>query len=203
MKIIGLAGGSGSGKGTVAGMLLDFNIPSIDTDALYHGMTTKKSPCLDALVAEFGASVLSPDGSLNRAVLADIVFSSSDADKKRETLNKIAHHYVLIETQRALDEYRHKGVKAVLIDAPLLFESGFDKLCDFLVSVISERQKRIDRIIARDGISREKAEQRINAQMSDEQLISKSDFIIVNNGTREELYNKVVSLAEQIKNIGG
>ena len=78
MKIIGLCGGSGSGKGAVCDLFLELGIPSIDTDALYHKMTSSDSPCLRALAEEFGASIIDVHGKLDRAVLRGIVFSSTE-----------------------------------------------------------------------------------------------------------------------------
>lgn len=198
MKVIGLCGGSGSGKGTVAKMFAEFNILSIDTDKVYHMLTSEKSSCLDALVAEFGEDILSEDGSLNRKALAQIVFAGNDSDKKRAALNRISHKFVLEKTREMLDELKNKGTPAALVDAPLLFESGFDKECDAVIAVVADEQTRIERIKERDGVSAEYARARIKAQLSDEYLIKNSDYVIDNSGTVNDTGLCVSEIARKI-----
>ena len=200
MKIIGLAGGSGTGKGTVCNIFKKYNFASIDTDAVYHEITSQpESPCLIALKNEFGEAVISNDGILDRKELGKIVFAS-DASEKRKKLNEIAHFYVLDEVRRRIPVFASAGFCALLVDAPLLFESGFYIECDFVVSVISKKETRIERIIARDGITREMAEARIAAQLDDEYLIKKSDYILYNNETLTELEDQIKSLVHKLKN---
>ena len=191
MKVIGMCGGSGSGKGTVCSLFLEYNIPSIDTDMVYRELTSKTSECLDSLVASFGDAILNPEGSLDRAKLASVVFEGEDSQVKLNTLNKIAHHYILDKTRKIITEYKNSGCAAVIVDAPVLFESGFDSECDIILAVIADRDKRIERIIARDNISKEKAEARINSQLSDDELISRSDIVVYNNGNMNELKNEI------------
>lgn len=181
MILVGLCGGSGSGKGTFCSLMLERGVPSIDTDALYREMTSAKSDCLDELVCEFGSDILNPDGSLDRRRLACIVFAGEDADKKRNRLNKITHKFILSETRRILDSFRADGYRAAIIDAPVLFESGFDRECDLTVCVIADRQTRIERIMKRDNISLSDAERRIDAQLSNSELIEKCDYAISND----------------------
>ena len=95
MKVIGLCGGSGSGKGTVANIFSSYGIPNIDTDAVYHDLVSNKTPCLDAIVSEFGTVVLNSEGFLNRKKLAEIVFSNTEDDSKIQVLNRISHKFVL------------------------------------------------------------------------------------------------------------
>jgi len=201
LKVIGLCGGSGSGKGTVAAMFSDHGIPCIDTDAVYHGLTSGKSECLDALTDEFGSEILNGDGYLNRKKLSDIVFYGSDSFSKRGALNRISHKFVLDEARRIILEYRKDGKEAVLVDAPLLFESGFDAECDVVICVIADKDVRISRIVARDGISVEEATKRIDSQLTDEYLIAHSDYTIFNSEslikTRlsvNEIANKILCL---------
>ncbi len=200
MKVIGLAGGSGTGKGTVCAAFEKYNITSIDTDDVYHKLTsTVDSPCLEALRSEFGESVINSDGILDRARLAKIVFAE-DGALKLERLNKITHSFVLAEVRKIIGTLSDRGYDAVLVDAPLLFESGFDKECDIILCVISEKNARINRIMTRDNITRDEAVKRIDAQLDDEILIQKSDYIIYNNGTVEALERDVADIANKIKN---
>ena len=105
--------------------------------------------------------------------LAKIVFAEDDGFVKRERLNKIAHFFVLDEVRNIIKSLSDSGYDAVLVDAPLLFESGFDKECDIILCVISEKNARIKRIMARDNITRDAAVKRIDAQLSDEFLIQR------------------------------
>ncbi len=199
MKIIGLCGGSGSGKGTVSGIFSSFCIPVIDTDAIYHKLTSEETPCLDALRKEFGKGVIK-NSALDRAALAKIVFSGEGAAARRARLNEITHTFVLKEVGRELDSCKASGHELCVVDIPLLFESGFDKECDLTVAVLAEREIRISRIIKRDGITREAAVSRIDSQLSDTDLISLADTYILNNGDSSELVPLVKNIILKLEN---
>jgi len=200
LKVIGLCGGSGSGKGTVASIFAELGIPAIDTDAVYHTLTSEKSPCLDALVEQFGADILASDGSLDRKKLAEIVFCSDNSEINRQILNKIAHKHVLDKTRELLSEYRKEGKHAAIVDAPLLFESGFDKECDLVIAVTASENKRLERIMKRDKISIEKAKLRISAQLPDEYLAANSKYTVKNDGNLGDLKVAVENIAKEILN---
>lgn len=203
LKIIGLCGGSGSGKGTVAKMFSEFNISSIDTDKVYHMLTSGKSPCLDALVSEFGKEILSEDGSLNRKKLAQIVFSGEDSENKRLILNRISHRFVLDKTREMLADFKKQGIPAAIVDAPLLFESGFDAECDVVIAVTADEDIRVARIAERDGITADSARARIKTQLSDEYLIEHSDYVIDNSGKVTDTGLRVAEIADKILSLGG
>lgn len=200
MKIIGLCGGSGSGKGSVCDVFRRFGIPSIDTDAVYHELTSANGECLDALAKEFGSEIISERGSLDRKKLGAIVFCGENSEEKLDKLNKLSHKFILDETRRRLDTYSQLDAPMAIVDAPLLFESGFDGECDLLICVIADMETRIARIMARDNISRESAEQRIAAQMSDEDIISKCNFVIYNNSDLDSLTNQIIRIIDEINN---
>ena len=198
MKIIGLTGGSGAGKGEVCKMFLDLGVESIDTDKISREITKKEykdGECLRELVENFSCDILNQDGELNRKKLAGIAFSSKE---NHAELNKITHKYILNECENIISEMRNAGEKAVIIDAPLLFESGFDKNCDIIISVIADYDKRTDRIIKRDNITKEQAEIRIKNQKSDEFFIENSDYLIYNNTGYEEIYRQVSKIYDII-----
>ena len=197
MKIIGLCGGSGSGKGVVTDILLDFSIPSIDTDLLYHNMINRDTPCLRALRREFGEEIINTDGGLDRSVLRSIVFSAG-GEERRKKLNSITHHFILEETRRIIEKHRRAGASAVVVDAPLLYESGFDKECDLTVCVVADEELRVSRILSRDGLTKEDAIKRIRGQFSNEELKKLSDFVIVNNGSISDLRAQVEDLCKKI-----
>ncbi|MBQ9080263.1 MAG: dephospho-CoA kinase [Clostridia bacterium] len=179
MKVIGLTGPSGSGKGWVCRLISQFGIPCIDTDAVYHQLLAPPSPCLDELSSTFGINILRNDGSLDRAALASIVFSD---EAKLKLLNEVTHKYILGKTDSILEKYRVQGCIAAIVDAPALFESGYDKKCDFVITVTAPREKRIDRIIKRDALTEEAARKRIDAQKPDEFYSSHANYTVTNNG---------------------
>lgn len=198
MKIIGLTGPSGAGKSTLCEKFNALGIPCINTDEIYHAITSKPSPCIDELKEKFGSAIINEDGSLNRKALAKIVFDGENKENNLANLNATTHKYVWEETNRILTEYMNKGKKAAVIDAPALFSSKiFIGACDLIISVLSPMESRIQRIVERDGISREQALARINAQPNDEFFIENSDYYIINSGTVEEMNEKLLSILLQ------
>ena len=198
MKIIGLCGGSGSGKGSACKFFQEFGIPCIDTDAVYREITSAPGECLTALRNEFGSEIITESGTLNRKKLASIVFSDEDSNSRLEKLNEITHKFILDETRHRLDNYGAMDVVAAIVDAPALFESGFDRECDVLVLVVAEKELRISRIMSRDGITRKEAEQRINSQMSDADLITRCDYMIRNDHDLSYLKQEVKTVLKKI-----
>lgn len=197
MKILGLCGGSGSGKGSVCKYFALYGIPSIDTDAIYHKITSAPSPCVLRLCERFGEEILNEAGGLNRRALAKVVFSDGTGQSAKE-LNTITHGFVLDEVRKIIASYAAKGVRAVIVDAPMLFESGFDRECHKIICVTADTNIRIARILLRDGISYEDAQRRIRAQLSDEELRARCDYNIVNEGSLEDLESQVCDIINQI-----
>ena len=188
--VIGLTGGTGAGKGAVSGLLEELGIPCLDTDKVSRAVCEKGMPCLAALAGAFGGDILDEDGALKRKDLAALVFGEPDETKKQkklDTLNQITHKYILDACRTWLGEQRTAGKAAAVIDAPQLFESGFDRECTFLLGVTAETETRIARVMSRDGISREAAEQRIAAQHDDAFFAARCDAVLANNGTVEAL----------------
>ena len=198
MRIIGLCGGSGSGKGVVSDMFKKFNIPSIDTDEVYREITSFDSECMRALVSEFGRSVQNADGSLNRSKMRELVFSGNNSESNRMRLNEITHAFVWSETEKRIEKYSLEGYRAVILDVPLMFESGFDKKCDVLIAVLADDTIRVARIIARDGITEEQAKARISSQLESSRLKEMVDYVIDNEGDLESLRVKVDGIHKKI-----
>jgi len=180
LTVIGLTGGSGAGKGYVSQSFETLGIHSLDTDKVSRAVCLPGMPCLREIADSFGGSVILPDGTLDRRGLGAIVFAD---EEKRLLLNSITHKHILAECRRWLGERAAAGDAAAIIDAPLLFESGFNVWCDWTVAVIADREVRIGRIMARDGISRESAANRIYCQPPEKFYIKRCDYIIYNNGT--------------------
>lgn len=182
MVVIGLTGISGSGKGYVSARFANRGIPAIDTDRITHTLYEQSGDCVSALTDQFGLDILRSDGSVDRGRLAEIVFSCPE---KLELLNRIVHRYVLAEVRRQIAEYAAKGISMVLVDAPQLFESGFDRECRYTLAVEADPEVRLDRICKRDGLTRDQALKRIRNQHEDAFFRDRCDFIIRNNGTED------------------
>ena len=202
MLTVGLCGGSGSGKTLAQDAFLAAGIPCLDTDALYHAMLSSDSSLSRSLVKHFGKEVEDGDGGIDRRALAAIVFEAGEAGSERlAALNRITHGEILGECRVWLGQQDAAGVLAAVINAPLLFESGFHKECDLTVAILASRNKRMERILSRDGITPEEAARRIDAQLDDAFLIENTDFQIRNDGTVEALFEEVARLSDTIKKI--
>ena len=199
---VGLCGGSGTGKTEAQADFARCGIPGLDTDAVYHTLIATDTPLSRELSEHFGKGILASGGGVDRVALSALVFGdSAESKQRREALNRITHRAVLSACRDWLEAQRADGAFAAIINAPLLFESGFHNECDLTVAILAPREVRIDRIMQRDGLSRQSAEQRIDAQLDDQFLITHTDYQINNEGARDALYAKVVKLASAIKNI--
>lgn len=198
MKIIGLTGPSGAGKSTLCKRFLELNIPCINTDDIYHSLTSSPSPCLNELKEKFGDKIINENGALDRKALAKLVFEGENAEANLSNLNATTHKYVWEKTNDILTECINKGKKVAVIDAPALFSSKiFLGACDFIISVLCDKELRVERILKRDNISREEALARINAQPDDNFFIENSDYYITNSGIESEMNEQLESIFEQ------
>ena len=185
MLVIGLTGPSGAGKSRVAEIFAEYGLPILNADEIYHALLVPPSPCLDALVSQFGREILKPDGNLNRPALGKIVFSDPAS---LSALNSIAHQHVMEKIRMELDRLRKKDTVAAVLDAPQLFEAGANRDCGVVVSVLADKRIRLERIMERDGVDADAALKRMSVQKSDEFFRTHSDYIIENNGNAERLY---------------
>ncbi len=198
MIIIGLTGQSGAGKSSFSKALSERGIPCLDTDKTARQVVEKGKPCLAELVKAFGEEILLPDGTLDRKKLGSIAFSDKE---KLAVLNRITHGYISLEVDKWLKLQEENGAVAAVIDAPQLFESGINKICNITIAVIADESVRFERILSRDGITEEYAKKRMASQKDDSFFISNCTHIIYNNGAEDELLEKAENfLADHIFN---
>ncbi len=191
MKKIAICGGIGSGKSTVCQMFAERGVAIYDSDSRAKSLMNESEALREALMAEFGAECYE-GGELNRPYLAQRVFASAE---QLEKLNAIVHPAVKDDFLRWADE---QSGDYVILESAILYESGFDALVDKVVAVLAPLPLRVERAMNRDGASREQIELRIKAQMSDDELMARADFAIV-NFQLEDVEKDVVELNHRFK----
>ena len=195
MKIIGITGGTGCGKTTALETLKDFGALVIDCDALYHELLESSAELINEIDKYFPGAVT--DGVLDRKALGAVVFTDKEALRD---LNIITHKYIHLELRHRLREWAMQGGTLAAVDAIELFSSGIAKRCCATVGVIADREVRLRRIQQRDGISLEYAMMRVNAQRPNEYFEERCDYILQNNGTREEFSDCCLNLFLEVLN---
>ncbi|TCP11838.1 dephospho-CoA kinase [Crenobacter luteus] len=176
LKIVGLTGGIGSGKSTVARLFADLGVPVVDTDDVAHALTGPGGAAMPALVAAFGDAVRRADGALDRAAMRDRVFADPAA---RARLESILHPLILAESRRRLAEL--SGPYAVLV-VPLLFETpAFLAEVATTLLVDADEDKQIERVVARSGLAPDAVRAIMAAQLPREERRRRADAVIVNN----------------------
>lgn len=191
--VLGLTGQTGAGKSLLCDKARDNGFVVVDCDAVAHKVQQTED-VKNALCNAFGSDILSGD-NIDRQRLAQKAFASKE---QTELLNKTILPFIVDEIKniisRAKEEY-------ILLDAPTLFESGADNLCDKVIGVIADREVRHNRIVARDNLTPGRAESRINAGKPDEFYKEKCDFVLINNGSADEFINNFDILIKDI--LGG
>ena len=194
MKVIGLTGGSGAGKGAADRIFAKYGIPFIDADEIYHGILAKGGACTAELAAAFGKNILDGSGLVDRKALAKHVFGNENTPALLHTLNTITHKYVMSEIKDLLQGHASAGARACVIDAPLLFEANAHLACDLVVAILADKKTRVARIVARDGIDEVRAMQRVAAQKDDSFYRKHCDFVLENNGSEADLEAQIKNL---------
>lgn len=198
--ILGLTGPSGSGKSTFCKCLKECGFVCIDADAISKQALSAGSSCVFQLKAAFGEDIADSDGEVNRKLLASRAFSSKE---NTQLLNDITHPWVFLRSLKLIKSLVEGGKKLIVFDAPVLFESNSDVMCDMIASVIADRQTRLERIMKRDNISLELAQKRFNAQHSDSYYTSRSDFVIDGAGDEEYLRRKALEIKSASASLKG
>ena len=187
--IIGLTGGIATGESESAKHFEKLGAYTIDADAISRQLTAKGMPALSELVKYFGDSILKKNGTLNRKKLAEIIFTDPESKLRVE---KILHAYIISRINEIISK-KYKKYN-VVINAPLLFEVGLDRICDKIVVVWAPYDVQAKRLALRDKLNAEQVEKRINSQMPIEKKVEMADFVIDNSGPKNLLGKKVREL---------
>ena len=189
--ILGLTGFSGAGKSSVAAIFKEHGFYHLDCDDIVHNQVYRDPKVLQALAAAFGDDLLE-DGVFNRIRLREKTMGNPAALKQ---LNTLVMPFILAAVQKDLDAHQAENI---ILDAPLLFESGLDQKCDRILSVIADPKQAAERIIKRDHLNPSEAEKRLASQHSADFYTEKSDYIITNNGNLPALENEILHLIQTI-----
>ena len=179
MKVIGLTGGTGSGKSVVSKSLLAAGAVIVDADRIAHEIILKGEPAYHEIIEYYGTGILDAEGNIIRKKLGEIVFNDKE---KLAFLNQCTHKYITAEVKRQIAEAKEAGTaKAIIVDAPLLLEAKLETVCDLVWVVYADPEVRAQRVMARDGITYELAKARIANQKSWEEYRAAADAVIDNS----------------------
>ena len=199
MPVIGLTGGIATGKSTVGELLRKRGATLFSADEVAREITSAGSPVLDEIAGAFGAQYLQSDGELDRKRLGALVFSDPDARLKLEA---ITHPRILAELRRriAKSEAIDPG-NLVVVEAPLLFEAGMEPWFDAVLTVVAGHETQVKRLRNSRGLSETEAASRIASQMSLDEKAERSDFVIRNEGSLDELAASVDELLQGLLSV--
>ncbi|MCI7018458.1 MAG: dephospho-CoA kinase [Clostridiales bacterium] len=187
--ILGITGGTGCGKTTLLNCIAQLGGVILDCDAIYHELLRTDPTLLGTIEKRFPGTV--ENGALQRRKLGNLVFSD---EKALNDLNQITHGAVKAEVVRRLTE----KPKLAAIDAIALFEGGLAELCDITVAVTAPEEARIQRLMVRDGIDRDYAKRRIDAQKSADWFRENCDYCLENNGTQNDFHDMCLAFLRQL-----
>lgn len=192
MLTIGLTGGIGSGKSTVAKFLAELGAPVLDADQVGHAIYQPGGPAYQEMIDAFGREILAPDGAIDRKKLGPIVFGDPAALKR---LNAIVHPKMFVRMREMVAAMRADGErKPIVIEAAILIEANWQALFDEIWLVAAAKERVIERVERDRGMKPEQTEARIRAQLSDDERRRHASIIVVNDGTLEQLRARVAEL---------
>ena len=197
MKVIGLTGGTGSGKSVVGRSLAAAGAVIIDADQIAHEIIEKGEPAYEEIVAYYGREILDEAGNIIRKKLGEIVFHDGE---KLVFLNQCTHKYICAETERQISAAKAAGsATAIILDAPLLLEAGLEKVCDMVWVGYADPEVRAQRVMERDGVTYELAKARIANQKSWEEYRQAADAVIDNSRDIAHLQAQLSALLKTIE----
>ena len=180
--VIGVTGNSGSGKSEISKILSNkINAKIIYADKVVKELYTPGQEYYNKILELFGNKVLEKNNKLNRNKIAEIIYNN---ESEREKLNNLTYKYVVDEIKKRIKKEKNINI---IIDAPLLFESKLDEICDITVAVLAEKSLKINRICTRDNIEQKIAISRLAIQKEDSYYQKKADYIVTNNGKKDEI----------------
>ena len=192
-RILGLTGGIACGKSTISAYLKEFGLPVIDADECSRAVVEKGSIGLEKLTEIFCNKILENDGTLNRKALGQIVFSDSE---QLSLLNSVMEPLIREEISRRLNQENNADL--VVLDAPLLIEQHYDKICDFIMTIDVPKKIQLERLIERDNLSEDEAKSRIESQLSSRERNGFADVVIDSSGTVEQTRKQVIKWLKTI-----
>lgn len=196
MKVIGLTGGTGSGKSVVSKSLAEAGAVIVDADQIAHEIILKGEPAYQEIIAYYGTGILDEDGNIIRKKLGEIVFNDGE---KLAFLNQCTHKYICAEVDRQIAAAKEAGTAiAIVLDAPLLLEAGLEQVCDWVWVVYADPEVRAQRVMARDGVTYELAKARIANQKSWEEYKQAADTVIDNSKDLAYLQGQLSELLKKI-----
>ncbi len=191
--VVGITGSIASGKSLVTDYLIQKNYKVIDADVISREVTKKGGECYKTIVDTFGSEYLQENKEIDRKKLAKIIYF--DKEKKKQLENII--HPVVLEK---IEDYIFKENREIIfVSMPLLYEVGFEKKCDKVIVVYTNYDKQIERLMKRDNISLEYANDKIASQYPISLKISKSDYVIDNSQEKEKTYSAIEQVLKEIK----
>jgi len=196
MKVIGLTGGIGSGKSTVARFLAEQGAVILDADAMGHEALKSNSEVQEQVMAAFGKDIVTTSGEIDRKKLGEVVFNNPEA---RNQLNRIMHPPMFDMTKTRLTEYQRQGVAIVILEAPLLVEAGWTPLVDEVWVTVAPEVTIIRRLRERTGLSEAESQARIQAQLSSADRIKHADVVIDTDCSLDELRGNVQELWQRLQ----
>lgn len=185
----GLTGGIAAGKTTVSDYLKKAGAVVIDADVIARTVVCPGTPGLKQIVAVFGTEILTSKGQLARQKLGNLVFADQH---KLASLNRIMGPLIHAEIYRQLKVYKEKKVKLLVLAIPLLFEGGYAKYCDSVMTISSSKTLQLQRLMNRDGLTQQQAKERLEAQMSEKERNQRADIVIDNTKEVEETLSQVL-----------
>lgn len=195
MKVIGLTGGTGSGKSVVGKSLAEAGAVIVDADKIAHEIILKGEPAYLEIVEYYGTDILDAEGNIIRKKLGEIVFNDKE---KLAFLNQCTHKYITAEVKRQIAAAKEEGTAtAIIVDAPLLLEAKLETVCDLVWVVYADPEVRAQRVMTRDGITYELAKARISNQKSWEEYKSAASAVIDNSkdlGHLKEQISEILKL---------
>ena len=192
---LGLTGGIASGKSTADDFFKKKNIPIIDSDLIAHKIMEVGQAGYQAVVDYFGSKILTDNQTINRRKLGEIVFNDQAKLKK---LNSLTHPLVHQEIKRQMEQYRLNQEKLVVIDVPLLFDSGFESLCDGVLVISISPELQLKRLMKRNNFTEKEALSRINNQMPLSEKEKRATYVVANTGTINDLEKRLSDLLQKI-----